>query len=69
MQELIDAVRAHARANYNRDGWDFLVECWGDEDIAHAMGKAKTPKSAIANCKRTVKALDLHRREQQGGWW
>jgi hypothetical protein len=69
MQELIDAVRAHANANWGKDGWDFLVECWDDEDIARAVGNAKTPKSAIANCKRTVKALDLHRREQQGGWW
>ena len=69
MQDLIEAVRAHANANYNRDGWDFLVECWGDEEIAHYMGAAKTPKSAIAKCKRIVKELDLHRREQQGGWW
>jgi hypothetical protein len=45
MQELIDAVRAHAHANYNRDGWDYLVECWDDEYIARTIGTAKTAKT------------------------
>lgn len=67
--ELISAVRAHAEANWEKDGWDFLTECWSDEDIALAIGRAKTPKGAIAACKLRVKELDLHRREMQGGWW
>jgi ATP-dependent exoDNAse (exonuclease V) alpha subunit len=61
MQELIDAVRAHAHANYNRDGWDYLVECWDDEYIARTIGNAKTAKTAIAACKRVVKTLDEYR--------
>lgn len=69
MDELIDAVRAHAEANYERDGWDFLVECWDDAEIAEVIGNAKAPKSAIANCKRAVKALNEYRQEQQMGWW
>lgn len=69
MQELINAVRDHANANWEKDGWDFLVECWSDEDIGQAIGSAKTVKGAIANCKRRVKTLDLYRREQMGGWW
>jgi hypothetical protein len=35
MENLIKAVRDHANANWGKDGWDFLVECWGDEDIGH----------------------------------
>lgn len=69
MNELIAAVRAHANANYERDGWDFLAECWGDEDIGQAIGDAKTPKAAIAACRRIVKTLHLQRQEQQMGWW
>jgi hypothetical protein len=51
MQDLIDAVRAHANANWGKDGWDFLVECWDDEDIARAVGNAKTP-----DCHRCLQA-------------
>ena len=69
MEEMIKAVRNHATVNYEKDGWDFLVECWNDEDIGQAIGSAKTAKSAIAKCKRQVKILDLYRREKMGGWW
>ncbi len=63
MDELIRAVRDHADAHWGKDGWDFLVECWSDEDIAVAIGSAKTPKAAIAACKRQVRILDEHRSE------
>jgi hypothetical protein len=63
MENLIKAVRDHANANWGKDGWDFLVECWGDEDIGQAIGSAKTPKAAIAACKRVVKTMDEHRSE------
>jgi hypothetical protein len=67
--ELIDAVRAHANANWNKGGWDFLAECWSDEEIGIAIGGAKTAKGAISNCSKKVRVLDLHRREMMGGWW
>lgn len=68
MDELIRAVRDHADAHWGKDGWDFLVECWSDEDIGVAIGSAKTPKAAIAACKRVVKVLDEHRSEMMGAW-
>jgi hypothetical protein len=68
MDELIRAVRDHADANWGKGGWDFLAECWSDEDIAAAIGSAKTPKAAIAACKRVVKVLDEHRSEMMGAW-
>jgi ActR/RegA family two-component response regulator len=67
--ELIAAVRAHANTNWEKGGWDFLAECWDDDDIVRAIGNAKTVRGAIANCSRQVRILDLHRREMQGGWW
>lgn len=63
MTDLIAAVRAHAEANWGKDGWDFLVESWDDNDIAEAIGGAKTPRAAIAACKRQVKILADHRSE------
>ncbi len=68
-QELIAAVRAHAEANYEKDGWDFLVECWEDEDIAEWMGNAATAEQAIAGCRRTVRTLAEQRRSVQNEAW
>jgi len=36
-QELVAAVRAHAAANYNKGGWDFVVECWSDKEIEETI--------------------------------
>lgn len=45
-QVLINAVRAHAEANYDA-GWDVIVEAWADARIAEAIGKARTEAGAI----------------------
>lgn len=48
MEALIAGVRAHAIAHYTEGGWDVVVECWDDDDIAETIGKARTLKGAIA---------------------
>ena len=65
LSELVIAVKAHAEANYEKDGWDFLVECWDDAYIAEVIGKAKTAKSAIAKARKIVRMLSERRREVQ----
>ena len=67
---LVEAVKAHAKANYEKDGWDFLVECWSDEEIAEkiqfvgaTIGAAKTPAQAIKKIGRILKLQDERRRE------
>jgi len=47
LNKLVAAVKAHASANYNKDGWDNIVECWGDEDIQQAILVAKDEEAAI----------------------
>lgn len=47
MNELIQAVKDHAQAHYNDGGWDVVVECWDDEDIAEVIQGARTAKGAI----------------------
>jgi hypothetical protein len=52
--ELIAAVRAHAVEHYNDGGWDVIVECWEDEDIARQIGAARTLKGALRKLRSTV---------------
>lgn len=61
--ELIAAVKAHALANYDADGWDFIVECWEDREIAEAITGATTEAEAIAMVADTAGLLDERRRE------
>lgn len=57
--ELLDAVKAHALKNYNKDGWDFLIECHDDAEVREAIGNASTLRGAIAKV-RAEFALSLH---------
>jgi len=63
--DLIAAVRRHAMDNYEKDGWDYLVECWDDGDILEQISdaKAQTPDAAIKACLSLVSLLDERRRE------
>ena len=46
-RELIAAIRNHANKNYSR-GWDVVVECYTDGEIADVIGRARTVKGALA---------------------
>jgi len=69
IETLIAAVRDHAEENYCLDGWDFLVECWDDKDIAERIGDAKTVKQAIKNCLEVVQLLSEQRSEIEATIW
>jgi len=66
MVDLIKAVRDHAMANYEKDGWDYIIECYSDEDIKEAIGGAKTVAGAIRNVKQIVSRMDDRRKDVQG---
>jgi hypothetical protein len=63
--DLVAAVRSHAIANYNQDGWDFVVECYSDEELRKTIGGAKSVTSAITAVRREVKLKNSYRREIQ----
>jgi hypothetical protein len=44
---LIDQVKNHAAEHYGDGGWDVIVECWEDLDIAFAIDGCKTLEDAI----------------------
>ena len=54
----IAAVKQYALTHYaDGKGWDYVVEAWSDEDIAGAIGAAKTLKGSIWNVGRAVRIL------------
>ena len=61
--DLVAAVRAHAVDNYESDGWDFVVECWTDADIAERIEGITTPEAAIAAVGEIAGLLDEQRSE------
>lgn len=44
---LVQAVKEHAKKNYEQDGWDFVIECYDNADIIRDMNGATTVEDAI----------------------
>lgn len=63
LDELIDAVKKHASENYDRDGWDFVVECFGRDELIPLLREAgaATPEDAIAAVGEIAKLHDERR--------
>lgn len=38
MRYLLDAIRSHAVANYDRDGWDLVVETMDEATMVEHLG-------------------------------
>ena len=45
--ELLEMVKDHAVRNYEKDGWDILIECYEDNEILKAIGRSKKKSGAI----------------------
>ncbi len=46
-QELVQAIKDHALAHYEDGGWDVVVECFDDAEIADTIGVAGTVAEAL----------------------
>jgi hypothetical protein len=64
-QDLVDAVRDYAVDHYEQAGWDIVVECYTDEELAAEIGRARTVKGAIRNVGAAVGVYDGKRRDIQ----
>lgn len=60
---LVAAVMQHAEKNYEREGWDYVVECYSDEEIADIIKTARTPAGAIKMMRAQVKHRAEYRDE------
>ena len=52
--DLVAAIKAYALKHYSDGGWDVIVECWSDEDIAQTIGDATSIRDARARMMRVV---------------
>ena len=62
-QELVQAVREYAKENYEKGGWDYVIECFSDEDIVRNIEGAKTTKGAIKKISKLVGLLAERRQD------
>ena len=73
--KLVAAVKEYAQANYEKGGWDVIVECWDDEQISTVIAPAKTLDAALKNMRCIVDVYaerqadaEFHRREAIGDY-
>ncbi len=66
--DLIRAVKQYALEHYERGGWDYIIECYDDREIAELIGNAKTVAGAIKNVrqKSCIGQRGAYRRDIQG---
>lgn len=65
MNTIAHQVALHALANYTRDGWDWVVECWTVEGIQKYLDEERitTLQDAIEEFEAYV--LFIHEQEQE----
>lgn len=51
---LIAAVKRYATDHYTDGGWDVIVECFTDEELDVAIGKATTLRGALYKLRAPV---------------
>jgi len=54
-----EAVRNHAIENYNHGGWDYIVECYSDEDIQRVLNYDGVQEG---DAEAAIEALDFVRK-------
>lgn len=54
VRNLIDAVRAHAVANYDTGAWDIIVEAYTDSELVELVRRCQTTAGAIRKVAKVV---------------
>ena len=65
LAQFVLAVKAHANTNYERDGWDYVTECYSDADILEIIKTARSAKGAIKMVRAEIKPRADYRAEIQ----
>jgi len=63
LKDLIAAVKRHAHANYDKDGWDIVAECWGDGEYNEFLKGCKTEAGAIRKVTAVIHPKAAYRAE------
>lgn len=52
---LVDHVKRHALDHYDEGGWDYIIECYTDDELAAIIGtRVKTEAGAVAKVARST---------------
>lgn len=60
---FVQQVKDHALQNYEDDGWDFVVECYSDAEIAEIIKDCSSEQEAIEAMKEEVRPQHIYRQE------
>ena len=71
--EWIAKIKQHARDHYEQGGWDYVIECYSDQDIFDEMmvdsdlgpQPPATYEEALANVAAIVGVMDDRRKDVQ----
>jgi len=68
MESVLAALVTHANENYERDGWDVLVECYSRQEILDELTREgiTTAEGAIAHFGDILKIHDENRQDIEG---
>lgn len=66
---FVAEIKKHALIHYEENGWDFVVEAYSDEEIAHEIRGCSTLTQALAVMQELVGLQDERRREVRSTAW
>ncbi len=69
MKDLIEAVKEHACRNYDKGGWDHVVECLSDDDISYLISGQQSVSGAISAVKIYADQCGETRQEIESTVW
>lgn len=62
-KEWVAKIRKHAHENYEKNGWDYLVETYSDTDILFEIKDCKTYDASLKRIEQLMNILNDHRSE------
>ena len=65
LKKWVSDLKQHALVNYNKDGWDYLIETYDDKEIAMEIIDCECYEDAFERVADNLKLLDDHRKEIQ----
>jgi hypothetical protein len=68
MASFAKQIRCRATRFYKTDGWDYVVECWTDEDIDEETKDCATLDDAIKKVHNLVSPINEIRKEREA-WY
>lgn len=69
LAKLVDGVKTYATWHYEEDGWDIVLECYTDDDIASIIYGAVSRKGAVRKMKEYVSPLAHIRGDMMSEAW